>query len=91
VAWAAAEIGPLGALVVAHTHSGLGGVLDTDVAEWDRHPEVNARGAFGLCAAFARRWSGVPGSGRIVVYTSVHRLPARSPMQRARARSNGWC
>jgi 3-oxoacyl-[acyl-carrier protein] reductase len=70
VAWAEAEIGPLGALVVAHTHSGLGGVLETDVAEWDRHLEVNARGAFGLCAAFARRWSGVPGSGRIVVYTS---------------------
>jgi NAD(P)-dependent dehydrogenase (short-subunit alcohol dehydrogenase family) len=70
VAWAESEIGPLGALVVAHTHSGLGGVLDTNVAEWDRHLDVNARGAFGLCAAFASRWSGVPGSGRIVVYTS---------------------
>jgi 3-oxoacyl-[acyl-carrier protein] reductase len=70
VSWAEGEIGPLTALVVAHAHSRAGGVLETDVAEWDRHLEVNARGAFGLCAAFARRWSGTPGSGRIVVYTS---------------------
>lgn len=70
VAWAVEEIGPLTALVVAHTHSRPGGVLETDVAEWDRHLEVNARGAFALCAAFARRWAGTPGSGRIVVYTS---------------------
>ena len=70
VAWAEEEVGRLGALVVAHTHSRVGGVLETEVAEWDRHLEVNARGAFGLCAAFARRWAGTPGSGRIVVYTS---------------------
>jgi 3-oxoacyl-[acyl-carrier protein] reductase len=70
VAWAEEEIGPLTALVVAHTHSHPGGVLETEVAEWDRHLQVNARGAFGLCAAFARRWSGTPGNGRIVVYTS---------------------
>jgi 3-oxoacyl-[acyl-carrier protein] reductase len=70
VARAEEEIGPLGALVVAHTRSRVGGVLEPDLSEWDRHLEVNARGSFALCAAFARRWAGAPGTGRIVVYTS---------------------
>lgn len=68
--WAEGELGPLSALVLAHTHSRAGGLLETDVPEWDRHLEVNARGAFLLCAAFVRRWRGEPGRGRIVVYTS---------------------
>ncbi len=70
VTWAEGEIESLAALVAAHTHSRVGGVLETDLDEWDRHLEVNARGTFALCAAFARRWSGTPGSGRIVVYVS---------------------
>jgi 3-oxoacyl-[acyl-carrier protein] reductase len=39
--------------------------------------EVNARSAFLLCSAFARRWSGErePGSGRIVTFTSAVPLP----------------
>jgi 3-oxoacyl-[acyl-carrier protein] reductase len=70
VAWAAESVGPLDALVVAHTHSSLGGLLETDVAEWDRHLEVNGRGTFLLCAAFARRWEGEREGGRIVIYSS---------------------
>jgi len=70
VGWAEGEVGPLSALILAHTHSRVGGLLETDVAEWDRHLEVNARGSFLLCSAFVRRWTGAQGSGRIVVYTS---------------------
>ncbi|MGH3041652.1 MAG: SDR family NAD(P)-dependent oxidoreductase, partial [Gaiellaceae bacterium] len=70
VAWAKEEVGPLSALVVAHTRSRVGGLLETDVAEWNRHLDVNARGAFLLCAAFVRRWAGEAGSGRIILYTS---------------------
>jgi len=70
VAWAEVAVGPVGALVVAHTHSHLGGLLETGVADWDRHLEVNARGTFLLCSAFVRSWHGEPGSGRVVVYTS---------------------
>jgi 3-oxoacyl-[acyl-carrier protein] reductase len=77
VEWAEEAVGPLNAFVVAHTHSKTGGLLDTSVDEWDRHLEVNARSAFLLCSAFARRWSGErePGSGRIVTFTSAVPLP----------------
>jgi 3-oxoacyl-[acyl-carrier protein] reductase len=64
-------IGPVDALVLAHAHSRAGGLLETSVEEWDRHMDVNARGAFLLCAEFARRWRGEPGSGRIVACTSA--------------------
>ena len=69
VAWAEDELGPLSALAVAHTHSQVGDLLGTSTEEWDRHLEVNARGAFLLCAAFVRRRGAAEG-GRIVVYTS---------------------
>jgi NAD(P)-dependent dehydrogenase (short-subunit alcohol dehydrogenase family) len=36
---------------------------------------VNARGTFLLCAAFARRWRGEAGTGRIVTFTSAVPLP----------------
>jgi len=75
VAWAADAVGPLDALVAAHAHSRTGGVVDTPLEEWDRHLEVNARGTFLLCSAFARRWSGEPGTGRIVTFTSGLPLP----------------
>lgn len=68
---AAEAVGPLDALVVAHARSRAGGLLETSVDEWNRHMEVNARGTFLLCAEFARRWEGEPGSGRIVVFTSA--------------------
>lgn len=75
VEWAEEAVGPLNALVITHTHSKNGGLLETSLEEWDRHLEVNARGAFLLCAAFARRWSGEPGTGRIVTFTSAVPLP----------------
>ena len=69
---AAAEyaVGPLTALVIAHTESRLGGVLDTDTADFDRHVAVNARSVLLLTAEFGRRFRGEPGSGRIVAFTS---------------------
>jgi 3-oxoacyl-[acyl-carrier protein] reductase len=75
VDWAETAVGPLDALVVAHTHSRTGGLLETSVEEWDAHLEANARGTFLLCAAFAERWHGEPGSGRIVAFTSAAPLP----------------
>jgi 3-oxoacyl-[acyl-carrier protein] reductase len=75
VEWAGKALGPLRALVVAHTHSKTGGLLETSVEGWDRHLEVNARGTFLLCAEFARQWNGEPGTGRIVTFTSAVPLP----------------
>jgi 3-oxoacyl-[acyl-carrier protein] reductase len=75
VDWAEGALGPLDALVVAHTHSTSGDLLQTSVEDWDRHLEVNARGTFLVCAAFARRWRGAPGTGRIVTFTSAPPLP----------------
>jgi 3-oxoacyl-[acyl-carrier protein] reductase len=68
-------VGPLDALVAVHAHSGVGSLEETTVEEWDRHLDVNARGTFLLCADFARRWRGEPGSGRIVTITSAPPLP----------------
>jgi 3-oxoacyl-[acyl-carrier protein] reductase len=67
---AEATIGPLTALVVAHTESRVGGVLDTDPADFDRHIAVNARSILQLTAEFARRFRGEAGLGRIVAFTS---------------------
>ena len=70
--FAAAEqvVGPLTALVIVHTESRVGGVLDTTTAAFDRHMAVNARATMLLCAEFARRFRGEHGSGRIVAFTS---------------------
>jgi 3-oxoacyl-[acyl-carrier protein] reductase len=67
---AEASVGPLTALVVAHTESRLGGILDTTAADFDRHVAVNARSVLLLAAEFARGFRGEPGSGRIVAFTS---------------------
>jgi 3-oxoacyl-[acyl-carrier protein] reductase len=69
---AAAEeaVGPLTALVVVHTESRLGGVLDTEATDFDRHVAVNVRSALLLAAEFGRRFRGDHGSGRIVAFTS---------------------
>jgi 3-oxoacyl-[acyl-carrier protein] reductase len=63
-------VGPLTGLVVVHTESRQGGVLDTTAADFDRHMVVNARATLLLCAEFARRFRGEHGSGRIVAFTS---------------------
>ena len=70
VAAAEAAVGPLTGLVVVHTESRLGGVLDTTAADFDRHLAVNARATLLLIAEFARRFRGEPGSGRIVAFTT---------------------
>jgi 3-oxoacyl-[acyl-carrier protein] reductase len=69
---AAAEdaVGPLTALVIVHTESRLGGVLDTTAAAFDRHMAVNARATLLLCAEFARRFRGERSTGRIVAFTT---------------------
>ena len=70
VAVAEAAVGPLTGLVVVHTESRLGGVLDTTAADFDRHLAVNARATLLLIAEFARRFRGEPRSGRIVAFTT---------------------
>jgi 3-oxoacyl-[acyl-carrier protein] reductase len=67
---AESAVGPLTALIAAHTESRTGGVLETDAATFDRHLAVNARSILLLIAEFARRFGGEPGSGRIVAFTS---------------------
>ena len=64
------EIGPVRALVNAHAHSTSGGLLDTTIADFDRHLAVNARGVFIMSAEFARRFKGPRGAGRIVNFSS---------------------
>jgi 3-oxoacyl-[acyl-carrier protein] reductase len=71
VAAAEAAVGPLSALVCVHTHSGLGGLLETTPADFDRHLAVNARGTMLLMAEFVRRFRGEVGTGRIVSFTSA--------------------
>lgn len=68
---AEAAVGPLTALVNVHAHSETGGLLDATSEQLDRHWAVNARGTALLCAEFARRFRGEPGSGRIVSFTSA--------------------
>ena len=63
-------VGPLTALVIVHTESRVGGVLDTSAADFDRHLSVNARASLLLIAEFARRFEGESGSGRVVALTS---------------------
>ena len=67
---AEAAVGPLTALVACHAESRRGGVLDTGAVDFDRHVAVNARSVLLLCAEFARRFRGEPGSGRIVAFTT---------------------
>ena len=62
--------GPLTALVTCHAVSELGGLLEADAAQLDRHYEANVRGTLLLMQAFARAFRGEPGTGRIVNFTS---------------------
>jgi 3-oxoacyl-[acyl-carrier protein] reductase len=67
---AEASVGPIAALVLAHTESRLGGILDTSSTDFDRHLAVNARSVLLLMSEFARRFRGKAGTGRIVAFTS---------------------
>lgn len=64
---AEAAVGPLAALVSAHTHFEPGGLLDATADQIDRHLAVNVRGTLALTAEFVRR---LQGRGRIVNFTS---------------------
>lgn len=74
---AAAELGPVRALVMSHAESVDSSILTTTVESWDRHFAVNARAGWLLVKAFAERLPAgpVPGGevrGRIVALTSDH-------------------
>jgi 3-oxoacyl-[acyl-carrier protein] reductase len=66
------ELGPVTALVLCHCESVDSSLLDTTVDSFDRHMAVNARAGWLLIAEYARRYSGLPGAGRIVALTSDH-------------------
>jgi 3-oxoacyl-[acyl-carrier protein] reductase len=63
-------VGPLTALVIAHTESRTGGIFDTTATSFDRQMAVNARATLLLVAEFARRFRAEPGRGRVVAFTS---------------------
>jgi 3-oxoacyl-[acyl-carrier protein] reductase len=66
------ELGPVTALVMCHCESVASGLLDTTVDSFDRHFAVNARATWLLIREFGLRFSGAPGTGRIVSLTSDH-------------------
>lgn len=63
-------VGPLAALVTCHAVSELGGLLETDAGQLDRHLAANVRGTALLMQAFARAFRGDAVTGRIVNFTS---------------------
>ena len=66
------------ALVMCHCESVDSSIRDTTVESFDRHMAVNARATWLLIKAFADRFPGPHGAGRIVALTSdhtVHNLP----------------
>lgn len=78
--FAAAEeqLGNVTALVMCHCESTDSSILDTTVESFDRHFAVNARATWLLIRAYAERFAGTHGTGRIVALTSdhtVHNLP----------------
>lgn len=58
------------ALVMAHAESVASGLLDTSLESFDRHFVVNARASWLLIRAYAERFTGPYGSGRIIALTS---------------------
>ncbi|RLP72339.1 SDR family oxidoreductase [Mycetocola manganoxydans] len=73
---AAAELGPVSALILSHSESVDSSILDTTVESFDRHYAVNVRAAWLLIRAFALQ--APPEGGAIVALTSdhvVHNLP----------------
>ncbi|MEU4607375.1 SDR family oxidoreductase [Kribbella sp. NPDC023972] len=72
------RLGNVTALVMCHCESVASSILDTTVESFDRHFAVNARATWLLIREFGRRFTGVPGTGRIIALTSdhtVHNLP----------------
>ena len=65
-------IGPVTALVLAHTESVATDVMATTVESFDRHFAVNVRASWLLVREFGGRFRGAPGRGRIVALTSNH-------------------
>lgn len=65
-------LGPVTGIVLNHAESVDSGILDTDLESFDRHMNVNVRANWLLIKEFASRFSGEPGSGRIVALTSPH-------------------
>jgi 3-oxoacyl-[acyl-carrier protein] reductase len=71
-------LGNVTALVMCHCESVDSSILDTTVESFDRHFAVNARATWLLIREFGRRFTGEPGTGRIIALTSdhtVHNLP----------------
>ncbi|WP_199237342.1 SDR family oxidoreductase [Kribbella antiqua] len=71
-------LGNVTALVMCHCESVDSSILDTTVESFDRHFAVNARAIWLLIREFGRRFTGEPGTGRIIALTSdhtVHNLP----------------
>jgi 3-oxoacyl-[acyl-carrier protein] reductase len=66
------RLGNVTALVMCHCESVNSSLLDTTVESFDRHFAVNARATWLLIREFGRRFTGVPGSGRIIALTSDH-------------------
>ena len=58
------------ALVMCHCESVDSGLLDTSIESFDRHFAVNARATWLLIREYGRRFSGAPGTGRIISLTS---------------------
>jgi 3-oxoacyl-[acyl-carrier protein] reductase len=67
-----AELGPVAALVVNHTHCVPTPLLETTSAALTRHFEVNVRAVLLLISEYARRYQPEAGPGRIVTLTSDH-------------------
>ncbi|MCW1805497.1 SDR family oxidoreductase [Brachybacterium squillarum] len=78
VAEAHEQLGPLGALVMAHCESVDSSILDTTVESFDRHYAVNVRASWLLMKAFAEqvrlREEGAPAAdgGAVIALTSDH-------------------
>jgi 3-oxoacyl-[acyl-carrier protein] reductase len=66
------RLGGITALVMCHCESVDSSLLDTTVESFDRHFAVNARASWLLIREYGRRFTGAPGTGRIISLTSDH-------------------
>ena len=67
---AESKVGPITALVIAHTVDEGGGVFELTPELIDRHLSANVRGSLLLLRAFAERLGDPPTPGRVVIFTS---------------------
>ncbi|UVY84755.1 SDR family oxidoreductase [Brachybacterium sp. NBEC-018] len=74
VAEAHEQLGPIGALVMAHCESVDSSILDTTVESFDRHYAVNVRASWLLMKAFAEQVAPGPDTpgGAVLALTSDH-------------------